>query len=162
MNILSLCDQALVAWLISKGAGTDTDTWPAKNSEVKTLPETICFCHTFEEVTPYSNNYDVQAFVEVRVDGVMGEFDSNTDPRQKADERVKSVFRCFVTASGDSSGEKLGEEITEAAGLSDFTILNCRIIGGNQGFNPKTQRDRGNAWIDVIHLELTVCPADVL
>ncbi len=164
MNILSLCDQALVAWIISKGAGTADDTWIAKRSEVKSLPETICYCHTFEACreAPYAGNFEVEAFIEVRTDAVIKEFQLEDDPRREAIDRVKATFDCFLTPIGDFEGVGLGEQITREAGIQNFTIINCRIVGGNQGFNPKTVRDRGNAWLDVIHLELTVCPADVL
>lgn len=168
-NILSKADRALVAYLVNLGAGTTADVWPAKRSEDKFLPCTICWSHSAKpcDGVPYSGVYEVEAFIEVRTPGVIEENQTADEPRQSSDDRVAAAFDCFFQ-NVDSSGEKLGEAITLAGrgsgqtDLSDFTVLNCRVVDVNQGFNSRIKEQRGNAWIDVLHLELTCCPSDVL
>ena len=179
MNICSMADRALVAYILSQGGavGTANDIFPAKRDERKVLPCTVCYSHSFKpcEATAYAGNFEVESFIEVRTKGLGdGGF---TDPREISDERVIATFNAFLTLPGDQSGEQIGELITLAgrkkaadsegittafADLKTFTVQSCQIVEGNQGFNSRIKIQQGNAWIDVLHLELLCCPADVL
>jgi hypothetical protein len=167
-NICSKVDRALVAYIIRNGAGTDADTFPAKRSEGKpTPPLTICWSHTAEPMMegPFAGLYKVEAFVEVRVSGVIEENESTDDPKKKAIDRTSATFDLFNAGDGQS-GDALGQAITEAAhggdsDLLDFTALSARIIGFNQGFNPRNPKLMGQIWVDAMHLEVFCCPANV-
>lgn len=169
MDILSLADRALVAYIKQTLPGLlSENVRPAKDSEIKSLPQTTCWSHSFTVChgEDYSGNFEVESFIEIRTDAVIQPAQFSDEPRRNAFERVEATFKLFLTPNSDSSGSALGEAITAAARASasefqNFTVTNCRIVEGNQGFNPKTLRDRGNAWIDVIHLELTCCPGNV-
>jgi len=170
MDLLSLADRALVAYIQSVLIGTDAadNVRPAKDSEIKYLPQTVCWSHSFKicDDQEYSGNFDVESFIEIRTDAVIQENQSPEEPSVNARNRIKATFELFLTPNSDESGSALGVAITDAARASssdfnNFTIQCCRIVEGNQGFNPKTLRDRGNAWVDVIHLELICCPSDV-
>lgn len=170
MDILSLADRALVAYIQSQllGSSAADNVIAAKTSVTKSLPQTVCWSHSFKTCRDeeYSGNFDVESFIEIRTDAVIKPTQSSDDPSKAAQDRVRSTFELFLARQGDTSGTALGEAITDAArasssDLQNFTVQNCQIIEGNQGFNPKTLRDRGDAWIDVIHLEMVCCPSDV-
>jgi hypothetical protein len=156
-NVLSKCDQALAAWIISNGAGTVADVLPAKKSVDKILPVTICKSHTARplEESPYSGNRLVQAAIMVRSIGIYEEdADNEADaPRLDSDARVSATFDCFNLGEGQS-GSDLGAAITAACGVADFTVQSVRVVSESAGFEGK-----GDAWCDILELELLVCPS---
>lgn len=159
-NLLSKCDRALAAYIISQGAGTADDTYPAKRSEDKALPDTLCHCDSAAELAAYSGTYSVSASVNVRTQAAITSPSEDPDqPREDAEERVSATFDLFHLNT-DSAGDKLAEAITlaaSAAGVSDLTILNVSVKNISAGFEEK-----GSAWIDTLNLELTACPGNVL
>src|SRR4051812_17947550 len=162
-NLLSKADKAVVAYLISVGAGTEEDTVPAKRSQVKdSLPLTIVFSHTGSppDGMCYSGNITVEMFIEVRTNGVVEENDSEDDPKDNSDARLAAIVDALQVGNGQD-GSELAQLITDAARLSDFSITNVEIKAINQGFNPRTiipaTGQMGNAWVDTIHLELECC-----
>jgi hypothetical protein len=187
MNILSMADRALVAYIASQGpkagfangtlpGGPANNIFPAKREDKKVIPCTVAWSHTFRpcESARFAGNFDVQSFIEVRTKGLGdGGF---TNPREISDERIIATFTPFLSADGDTSGEQIGALITAAArkkavdsegsdtafaDLKEFTVQSCEIIEGNQGFNPRVKEQRGNVWIEVLHLEMVCCPANV-
>ncbi len=172
MNVLNACDRALVAYILANnGTGTTEDVRPAKFSEMKALPETICYSHKGEPCadTPYAGNWEVQAYIEVRTDSIpnTAEGDQTTDPAKRTADRVETTFALFYAEQGDQSGENRGNDITDAArgtgdfDLQEFTITNVRVVAAEQNFNSVTKTNNANSWIDVLHLELTVCLRNV-
>lgn len=158
-NICQSADQALVAYIVANGAGTTDDVFPAKRSDTKTLPCTIVWSHSFEPLPegPYAGVWKVEAFIEVRTSGVPEESETTDGPQQKAADRTAATFGLFQYGDGQS-GEDLGEAITQASSVPDFTVISCRIVGGSQGFNPRAVQQKGQAWVDSIHLELVCVP----
>lgn len=169
-QLLSKCDRALVAYVISQGAGTADDVFPAKASLSKPLPCTICESRKATPVgNPYSGNYEIEASVCVRTEG-SGEEDENTadTPASIADTRVGLTFDAFqanVGASGEqvSSGEQVGQAITSAAhgysgnrisDMADFSCDNCEVVAMRAGFEAK-----GDGWSDIIDLVLICRPS---
>ncbi len=162
-NILSKSDQALVAYVNSLNCGLGPDSiWPGKRSLDKTINGVTCWSHSFstQREDPYSGNVLVEAFIEVRMSGVIEESEGEDTPRLTADDVVSNVFDGFFAGDGQS-GAPLGKAITDAAGGIGFTVQSCKVVGGNQGFNPRTILRQGDAWIDVIHLEMLCCPSAV-
>ncbi len=167
-NILSKSDRALVAYINSLNPGIGPDSiWPAKRSLDKTINGITAWSHSFstQREDPYSGNVMVEAFVEVRMSGVIEESESQDSPRLTADDVVSAVFDGFFVGDGQS-GEPLGQAITAAAAGADadlaaFTVQSCKVVGGNQGFNPRAILRQGDAWVDVIHLEMLCCPSVV-
>ncbi len=163
-NILSKTDRALAAYLISVGAGTSADVYPAKRAEDKALPDTICFSNKAHLMTPNSGVYVVTAMVSVRSSPAADITETTETPDEKketSEERVAATFDAFWSGV-DSSGESLGEAITDAAratgdaDLQNFTVQCCVVQTQQAGYD-----ERGNAWTDTIELELVVNPANV-
>ena len=168
-NILSKCDRALMQYIINNNAGTSADVFPGKRSQDKTLPCTICWSHscTTDREIPYSGNYQVEAFVEVRTSGIQEEFDQPNDPANKAIGRIEQTFDLFFKDDPES-GRIVADALTAAAKTSpdpdmqDFHAYDVRAASITQGFNPRNPKLAGNAWEDCLHLEIFCCPANVL
>ena len=169
-TICSKCDRALVAYLIGLDVGTTDNIFPAKRSLDKGINTVVCWSHTAspaDSAFPYSGNYAVEAFVEVRTSGVVEETQSDVQPRQDADTLVGDVFDAFFTAADQQSGDSLATAITQAArsagdaDLQNFTAYSVKVVGQSQGFNPRTVIEQGNAWVDSIHLQITCCPSNI-
>jgi hypothetical protein len=158
-NVLADCDRALAAYLISAGAGTSADVFPAKHSEDKPLPCTICFSSRAKMQSPYLGNYIVSAAIMVKTDPNV---DVNQDPDEPpgiSDERVADTFDAFFVGQNVQDSSALADAITaaaRAAGALTFTVQSVGIAGVEAGFDQK-----GNAWIDTLDLEILCCPGNV-
>lgn len=165
-NILSKLDRALVAYLISQNAGTAGDVFPAKNSDNKPLPCTVCYAEKGEEVARHSGTYlcKVQIMVKTLAPDVTDATPGQA--RLDSDARTAKTFDCFKR-NVDSAGDKLAEDITNAAraaavadpanngDLADFTALDVLDKGPEAGF------DENDAWVDTLNLEIVCCPSNV-
>lgn len=156
-NILHKCDKALVAYLVSLGAGTIDDVVTAKRSQVKFLPVTTCESHNAD---PLANNlsgeYEVDASISVRTSGLGDAADNAADvPATQAGDRVAKTFDAFNIVQ-DQSGEALATAINAAAtSVSDFKMLDVQVRKIRAGFEAK-----GDAWCDIIDLKIICCPND--
>jgi hypothetical protein len=166
-NLLSKCDRALVAYIVAQGAGSLDDVFPAKRSQDRALPCTVCYSEKAEEVAPYSGTYLVHSSLIIRTEAPA---DAGEDEAQKpldSDARVAQTFDLFHLDI-DSAGDKLADDITKAAralaakdpahygDLNDFTLLDVIIKGPEAGF------EQGSvAWTDTLNLDLVACPANV-
>lgn len=161
---LSVVDRVLVNFVIAGGAGTANDVFPAKASMQKEPPVTVCYCHSGspDPEFPYSGDLMVEAYVEVRVSGIIQPDQASDEPRIEAEDRVDRTFALFRNTD-DNSGEGLGTAISGARGSESITIQTARIKEVTQGFNPvHPNRNLGNIWVDCIHLEMLVSPSDTL
>lgn len=166
-NLLSKCDRALVAFIVSEGAGTNADTFPAKRSLGRDLPHTICWSESAVETARLSGTYTVKVSILVRSLATPGEGESDSKPRVDADARTAAVFDAFHTRL-DTAGDKLGSAITVAAravalsdpatfgDLAEFTVLDVMIKGIEASFEEGT-----DSWVDTLNLELVACPGAV-
>ncbi len=163
-NICSKTDRALAAYLISVGAGTSADIYPAKLSENKALPDTICFSSRARLMTANSGVYVVMAIVQVRTDPSVDVDQTAVEKKTASEDRVGPTFDAFWI-DVDSSNDKLAAAITDAArasvapadgDLQEFTVQDCSVTDQTAGFDA-----RGNGWMDTIELELVVCPSNV-
>ena len=162
-KVLSKCDQALVAYIISQGAGTVADVYTAKSSVDKELNDTIVWSERGVEDPPYSGNYTVTTRVQVRS---VAAVDVNEDPdavKQSSDDRVSDTFDLFHAATlGQNAGDKLAEAITAAGNIPDFTIQNVRVISVSQGYADQHGRVmKAPAWVDEMELEIICCPSSL-
>ena len=169
-HILSKCDRALVAYIVSQGAGTPLDTFPMKRSEDKTLPITQVWSrHAKPEGNHYSGTYLVQAIVIVRTLGIAEQDTDNAieAPASASDQRVGATFDAFHVFGDDAqAGDQLADAVTAAArasavsprdgDLKDFTIQSVKVEEMDAGFEAK-----GDGWSDVIHLEILCNVGDV-
>jgi hypothetical protein len=89
-NILQKSDKAIVAYLVSAGAGTAQDVFPSKYSEDKDLPVTIVECKSAKMViNPGSGIWEVDFTVYVRTAGLGDEPDNALGvPADNAADRV--------------------------------------------------------------------------
>jgi|ERR1035441_5082421 hypothetical protein len=166
-NLLSKTDRALVAYLVAQEAGTVADVLPAKRSQDRTLPATVCFSNRGQEAAPYSGTYVVSASIIVRSPGAVELNAAANDARLASEERVAQTFDAFHKDI-DSAGDKLADDITAAAralaiadpdnngDLADFTVLDVVIKGIDAGVEEGTV-----VWTDTLELELVCCPSNV-
>lgn len=157
-NILQKTDNALVAYVISAGAGTADDVFPAKRSLTKTLPCTIC---ESKSAKPVGNNmsglYEVDCSVYVRTQGSLEDEDNLAGtPADDSADRVAKTCDIFNT-NLDQAGDMLADLINAAASglVTDFKVQDAQINEIRAGFEAK-----GDAWVDIIDLKLVVCPND--
>ena len=161
-NILSKLDRALVAYLISVGAGTADDVYPAKRSDEKGLPCTVCYSQSASLVHPFTGDWAIDVSIMVKTDPCIDVDQDAAEPKATSEARVAATFDAFF-AGLDSTGDKLAEAITAAvrasgdADLATFTVINVTPKTVEAGFDQK-----GNAWIDTLDLEIICCSADVL
>ena len=154
--ILSQCDDALAAYLVSVGAGTAEDVHPAKRSEDKAVPNTICHSRQWRMMTPNSGVYIVQAQILVTTSPSLDDADQLPEEReQTSKDRVSATWDAFFSGV-DSDSSALAAAITAASGLADFTIQSCEVVGGDAGYGEK-----GNTWRDGLDLEIVCCPRSV-
>lgn len=155
-NLLSKCDDALVAYIIAGGAGTATDVLPSKRSLPKTLPCTICAARRAKPLSTYSPTYEVEASIQVRSLGIdeTASVNAADGPKQASSDRVASTFDLFHTNRSRSSGQALGDAITQAGGVSNLVIDDCCVTEVERGFEAK-----GDAWVDILYLKLVARPS---
>jgi len=160
-NILSKVDRALAAYLISEGAGSADDVYPAKRSLDKALPNTVCHAMKWRFLSPNSGIYVVTAQVMVKTLAALDADEEQAAVKDPSEERVSATFDAFFSGV-DSASDTLAESITAAArnsgdaDLQDFTIQSCEVTGGDGGVDRN-----GPAWMDAIDLEIVCCPSDV-
>jgi len=171
-NPCGATDKMLAAYLISKGAGTADDVWPAKRSGDKDVqPSTICWAHSakVQRNGPFSGLWIVEAFIEVRSSAVPEENETDEDPKRKAADRFSLTLDAFLDGV-DSASDKLGLAITSAGrgggdpDIAQATIQTAEIFQIDQGFNSRattTSPTLLNTWLDTIHVEILWCPRDV-
>lgn len=160
-NLLSKCDRALVAYIIGEQAGTATNTFPAKRSEGKTLPCIICESRRAKPISyPTTGTYEVEASISVRSSGIFeDEFQNEAGaPASDSDTLVAAVFDLFHVGT---SGEELGDEITQAGrtlggDMLEFTVTSAMVEDIERGSSAN-----GDAWVDRLNLSLIACPRNV-
>lgn len=155
-HLLSKLDQALVAYLISRGAGTIEDTFAAKRSADKRLPCTICYSERAVATAPYANQWVVSVAIMVKTNPNLDVEETDAEAKKTdSDERVQKIFDAFVL-DVDQDGSSVAALITQAGRaasgtLSDFTVDNVEVKGPEAGFETKN-----DIWIDTLNLEI-VC-----
>ncbi len=166
-NMLSKNDRALVAYLVHLGAGTKDDVYPGRRSQVKTLPNTVCWSEEGTADLNTGSYKGIGANVMVRY--------AATDKTDLQGSRVAAAFDAFWTIEDDSDwdSKKVAKQITDAArakaaadalldpvgpdvDLADYTCLEVRPKGVSSGFNE--ERDQ---WIETSKLEMDAAPSDV-
>lgn len=160
-NILSKCDQALVAYIISKGAGTTADTFTSKRSLDKELPCTIVRSLVADrcEEAPFTGTRNIEAQIIIRTAGISESVSENETgvPRTNADELVAKVWDCFnAYGDGEQSSESLAKDINavaQGAGIA-ITFFSCEFLRETAGFEAQ-----GDAWQDSLHLQLIAAPS---
>jgi hypothetical protein len=157
-NIASKVDKALVAYLISQGAGTTDDVFAAKRAGTQPCPPfTVVFTESWAEAQEYSGALLVKCSVEVHTNAAPDKDEDTATRVLDSDERVQATGDALMNqTSGASDGYGLGEEITAAGGVTDFTCISARLVSGEQGRDEKQ-----GEWVDVFNLELLCTPSDV-
>jgi hypothetical protein len=157
-NLLSKCDRALVAYLISKAAGTSDDVLHFKSAGDEPRPPfTKCFAESAMELLDHLGAYTVKASVDVHTNAAPDHDSDLEQMRLDSDDRVQAAFDA-LHETDDGSGGGLADAITAAAvgaGITDFTVDEVKVVA------PGIQQGRGERdgeWIDTINLEL-ICRA---
>jgi hypothetical protein len=156
-RLLSKCDQAVAAYLISESAGTDSDVFPAKRAAtLPNLPFTVVLSDDASEVVKYSGNYALSCTVEIHTNSAPDKDQDTEQMRLDSDARVAATFDA-LHSKYNQSGHDLADLITSAAaaaGIADFTVENVTDIEIGQG---RTERD--GEWIDTLTLKLICRPS---
>lgn len=167
-NLLSKNDRAIAAYLVSIGAGTTDDVFPAKRSQSRQTPCTVIYSESADEVAPYSATYTIKTSVMIRTYAGQDYDEADADKRKACDQRVAATFDGFHwNDDNNQSGDTLATAITNAAradalanpdnaDLADYTVLNIRVVSIEQG-----QESDVDAWVDTINLECVACPSNV-
>jgi hypothetical protein len=163
-NILSKNDRALVAYLVSKGAGTDADVYPAKRSQDKELPNTVCYSE--EDISDGGGNSRIKAAVLVKTSAITEVGAEDLASRLASDARVSATGDALMEGVEESS-HTLAAAITTAArtrallgeeaysDLGDYTCLKCNVVGHEAAF------DETGAWVDTFNLDMVAAPSNV-
>lgn len=160
--ICSKLDRALVLYLISRGAGTLADTFPAKRSLNAPLPATVAWTNRATPI-PNTGSYTCRATVQVKTS-------ANDHTPAASDARTAAVFDAFYTVEDGSEldSKKIAAQITAAAraaalaapadlaDLADFTALDVRLGDQEADFDADS-----DLWLDTLSLEIDAAPADV-
>jgi len=166
-NILSKVDRALVAFLISKEAGTAEDVLPAKRGgNVPPAPFTVCYGSKASETIANSADFEAEVEIVVKSQAAQESPDDTTLALELASEqRVAKTFDCFFEGRTAGGNETVAAEITAAAraqaaedptrsaDLADFSCFSVKIGHVEQGFEEDT-----GMWVDRLSLVLTCCP----
>ena len=168
-NLLSKLDRALMAFVVAGGAGTFADVFPAKRSQAKGLPDTICYSEKGDEVGTGNATRNCKSSIMVRTSGAE-DGQAEQTARLASEQRVGKTFDLFKTVVAgqlDTSGEDVATQITAAAralaisdptnhaDLADFTALDVIDKGVAAGF------DDDDAWVDTLHLEVICAPGNI-
>lgn len=159
-RILSKCDDALVAYLLSLSIGDADSVYPAKRADDRENPPFIVIMSTEGRPEhPYSGSYRVQVQIATHT-RASKDVDEESDTLKEASNDLASDVddAFFRFGPGEQSGTSLAEEITAAAqgaGL-EFTALDCLVIEVEQGRSGKQ-----GEWVDTISLEVLCVPSNI-
>jgi hypothetical protein len=157
-NLLSKVDQALVAYLISAGAGTADDVFTHKRAgDLPNPPFTTCFADSGREEVPKSGVYKVKASVDVHTNCAPDKDEDTDQMKLDSDARVAATFDALHDLY-EQCGDQLADLITaaaRAAGVENFTVQDVAVAEISQG-----RADKDGEWIDSLDLELTCNPKD--
>lgn len=159
-NVLSKTDQALVAYIISEGAGEAENVFVAKRAyDSPKCPFTVAFSDSAraDQYPVYTVKAQINVFT--RASAPRGEDKDRL--KEDSDDRAGNTFDIFHLEEdrAGAGGHALADAITEAArsaGVTDFTVQNVMVGDMEQGFDKKEC-----VWIDTLNLELVVTPEDV-
>jgi hypothetical protein len=157
-NISSKANKALVAYLIAQGAGTADDVFSAKRADTQPYPPfTVVDSESWAEAQEYSGAFLVRCNVEVHTNAAPDKGEDTETMVLDSDERVQATGDALMNQTiGASDGYGLGEEITSAGGVTNFTCISARLVGGEDGRDEKQ-----GEWVDIFKMELLCTPSDV-
>jgi hypothetical protein len=156
-NLLSKCDRAVAAYLISDGAGTATDVFPAKRSgDLPNPPFTVVMSEGGSEEVQFSGVYNVSVTIEVHTNACPDEDQDTEQMRLDSDERTAATFDTMHDKFFQN-GDQLADLITAAAagaGISDFSVDNVTDFKFSQG-----RGEKDGEWIDTLEFRLICRPS---
>jgi hypothetical protein len=174
--ISSKLDRALAAYLISIGAGTAEDTYPAKRAFDKIAPCTICWTER-AKLNLNTGIYACDVSIICKYSTATAPDGDPEQTRQNSDVRTGTVFDAFFTIldaapTDDESlvwdSKKIAKQITAAAralaaahpdqfgDLADFTVLDVRHGEQEGAFEEDT-----DTWTDSFSLQIDAVNSNV-
>jgi len=172
-NLRSKLDRAVVAYLISVGAGSDKDTFPANSIESTEYPLTVAQTLGGIPDPVLVGNYKMRIAVSVK--GSVSKFIDDTNDqaaRMAHDERVSDVFDALMQSDDDRTLRATARLINAAgralamypvdiaahnADMADFTII--QWLDG--GFGDGKSDEAGCDWIETLYFDVIACPSNV-
>jgi hypothetical protein len=156
-NLLSKCDRAIVAYLISDGAGTAEDVFPGKRAaNLPNPPFTVVMSEGGSETVPFTGVYTVSTTVEIHTNAAPDQDQDTDQMRLDSDDRVAATFDALHDKFSQC-GDQLADLITaaaNAAGISDFTVDNVSDFKIGQG-----RGEKEGEWIDTLEMQLVCRPS---
>jgi hypothetical protein len=151
-NLLSKCDRAVVAYLISDGAGTSADVFPAKqSSNLPNPPFTVVMSESGSEEVQFSGLYNVATTIEVHTNACPDNDQDTEQMRLDSDDRVAATFDAMHDKLFQC-GDQLADLITAAAAsasITDFSVDNVTDFKFSQG-----RGEKDGEWIDTLEFRL--------
>jgi hypothetical protein len=159
-NILSKCDQALAAYLISLGIGDETTIYPSKRAlDIENPPYTSCVSVSAKTTAQYSGNWTVEAHIETHTNAAPDKSEDTTTMQEDSNDLASQVADAFLSYNvGDQSGSGLAEAITSAAQSEgiEFTALDVKVTEVEQG-----RTEKQGEWVDTVTLEIICVPSNI-
>jgi len=169
-NLGSKLDRAIVAYLISEGAGTAGDVYPANRSGTKVLPNTTVQAFRGQPNPVCDGNYNVDVKVLVSMPAAEQPGSENTQAQRVAfDERLARTFDALHLSDDGDTLKATADAITDAgrdladsdpdnnADMADFTCLSVL----NLGFDRGEPDDAACAFVEVLTIRCNCCPSNV-
>lgn len=171
-NILSKCDRAIVAYIISQSAGTIANTFPAKRALTKSLPLTIVWSQSATEAPPGSGNYWVDCKIICKSSAQVGT-DTTAEALVAASEARFSAVADALNRKDPNNAYALPDAINAAAraksaaddlldpkgpdvDLADFTVQGVVDKGPELDIS-----ENGDVWSDGVNLSVYCCASNV-
>ena len=181
-NLRSKLDRAIVAYLISAGAGSIDDVLSSRTRKARKFPNTTVKAGRGVPDPPYSGNYRVTVYVSIKYSATQEVKEPNPGlARTQFDQRVAQTFDALmqsdnqqdlhqtatlITAAGrnlavdpnNGTDPVTKQEAENNADMADFTIMQWI----DQGFGSGPDEDaEGNNWEEVLMFEALCCPSNV-
>lgn len=159
-DIRSKCDNALVAYLISAGAGDEDTIYPAKRAlDKETPPYTVIVSTNAKETVPYSGNWMVDVSIETHTNAAPDANESEADLAEDSIDLAGAIRDALMSfGTGEQSGCSLADEISSAAQAAGglFTALNVRIVEMDGG-----RTNKQGEWLDTITIQVECVGANI-
>ena len=161
--ILSKTDRALVAYLLSQGAGAVGDLVPAKRSARIQPPCTIIHSTKADDVATAAGTFLVTARIQVLMEALARDLSHLVELEQASNLRFGKTCDALNRGTSDDLSQAITAAARSAAlvdpvrnsDLQDFTCLSVTIEEVTAG------EDESGRWIDTINLKLVCVNSDV-
>jgi hypothetical protein len=180
-NLQSKLERAIVAYLISKGCGTEADIFPFESVRTRSFPNTTVDTAIAVPDPQFSGNYRIPILTSVKGSAAVapgavnraaprmafdarvaltGDMLAQTDNQenlQATADDITTVGRALAVDASDGADPVQVQIAANNADMADFTVLGWF----EKGFGKTTAKDDGCDWEIVILHEAVCCGSNV-